>query len=164
MNDPIENRQNALVEFFQATFGHEDLLFQIDLFPLPIELFAPDGTSLYINRAFWECFNIPNSSQIVGHLNLLQDAVLNDEMGLSEYLRWIFEGETLSVSDIKVPFDEMVLRYDVKKTGFDIDAMYQDITSFPIWDQRKKIAYIVTYLLPRECIWRGRTSQEHEST
>lgn len=100
----MDNQKNFIEESFQSAFSNEALLFQIvNLFPMQIEIFAPDGTSIFLNRAFLEVFNISVPGQIIGRLNILQDPYANDELGLREYLKRVFEGETLSVSDIKVP-------------------------------------------------------------
>lgn len=133
---------------FQLAFGNEDLLFQVvDLFPIPIEIFAPDGTTVFANRAALEMWNISGPDQIVGKYNLLKDPVVNDELGLREYVRRAFEGETLSVSDVKVTLEDMSDRYEAKNKNFDIEALYNDILSFPIWDQNKNIAYIVNVFI-----------------
>lgn len=156
MNDPINEHQNKLAESFQAAFGNEDLLFQIvDLFPIPIEIFDPDGTTLFVNRAFLEVFNISSLDQIIGQYNIVRDPVVNDELGLREYVHRAFQGETLSVSDIKVPFYDMGSRYEIRKEDFDVDALYQDITSFPIWSETKKIAYVVNVFITKR-IYQGR--------
>jgi len=48
MNEHIHERQNDLAQSFQSAFGNEDLLSQlVDLFPIPIEVFAPDGTTVF---------------------------------------------------------------------------------------------------------------------
>ncbi len=157
MSNSNESQKNTLADSFQSAFGNGDLLFQIvDLFPMPIEIFSPDGTTVFANRAFLEEYNISGPEQIVGLYNILQDPVVNDELGLREYVRRAFEGETLSVSDIKVPFDDMSNRYDARKSDFNVDAMFKDITSFPIWDHSKNIAYIVNVFVTNR-IYQGRS-------
>lgn len=147
---------NNLVQSFQSAFGNEELLFQlVDLFPIPIEIFAPDGTSVFVNRACCELWNVPGPEQIVGNYNILEDPVVNDELGLREYVRRGFEGETLSVSDIKVPFDDMASRYEARDSSFDVFALYTDITCFPIWDKEQKIAYIVNVFITKS-LYQGR--------
>lgn len=149
MNSAMMNDKKIIMEkAFQSAFSNEDLLFQVvDLFPIPIEIFAPDGTTVFANRAALEMWNISGSDQIVGRYNLQKDPVVNDELGLREYVRRAFEGETLSVSDIKVALEDMSGRYEAKSESFDIEALYTDIHSFPIWDQNKKIAYIVNVFI-----------------
>jgi AraC-like DNA-binding protein len=157
MNAPIEEKKFLMEKAFQSAFGNEDLLFQIvDLFPIPIEIFAPDGATVFANRAALEMWNISGPDQIVGQYNLLKDPVVNDELGLREYVRRAFEGETLSVSDIKVALDDMSSRYEAKKSDFDIEALYSDIHSFPIWDPNKNIAYVVNVFVTTR-MYQGRS-------
>lgn len=157
MINPLENQERFLIGSFQSAFGNEDLLFQIvDLFPMPIEIFSPDGTTVYANRAFLEEYNISGLEQIIGNYNILEDPVVNDELGLREYVSRAFQGETLSVSDIKVPFNDMSSRYETRNSDFDIQAMYKDITSFPIWDQKKNITYIVNVFVTTR-MYQGRS-------
>lgn len=146
-----------IAESFQSAFGHEELLFQIvDLFPMPIEIFAPDGTTMFANRAALEMWNIFGPEQIVGKYNLINDPVVNDELGLREYVRRAFEGEILSVSDVKVALEDMSERYEARSKNFDIDALYTDIHSFPIWDKNRKIAYIVNVFIATR-MYQGRS-------
>ncbi|MDF2948426.1 MAG: transcriptional regulator, AraC family [Sedimentibacter sp.] len=153
----VENPHNSMAESFQSAFGNEELLFQIvDLFPIPIEIFAPDGTTMFANRAALEIWNISKAEQIVGHYNLLKDPVVNDELGMREYVRRAFLGETISVSDVKVTLEDMSERYEAKSDNFGINALYTDIHSFPIWDQNRNIAYIVNVFITTR-IYEGRS-------
>ena len=157
MDHLVENQKNSMAESFQSAFGNEELLSQIvDLFPIPIEIFAPDGTTMFANRAALEMWNISGSEQIVGQYNLMDDPVVNDELGLREYVRRAFEGETLSVSDVKVALEDMSGRYEAKSENFDVEALYTDIHSFPIWDQNRKIAYIVNVFITTR-MYQGRS-------
>ena len=152
----MNEQENNLVRSFQSAFGNEELLFQlVDLFPIPIEIFAPDGTSVFVNRACCEVWNVPGPEHIVGKYNIIEDPVVNDELGLREYVKRGFEGETISVSDIKVPFDDLSKRYEAKDNLFDVFALYTDITCFPIWDKEQKIAYVVNIFITKS-LYQGR--------
>ena len=51
---------------FRALIGNEGLNYQIlDLLPIPIEIFSPDGTTIFANRAVLELNNIPDASYLV---------------------------------------------------------------------------------------------------
>ncbi|KUG03357.1 transcriptional regulator, arac family [hydrocarbon metagenome] len=157
MNTPIDDKKALIERSFQLAFDNDSLLFQIvDLFPMPIEIFAPDGTTVFVNRAFLEEYNISGPDQIVGKYNLLKDPVVNDELGLREYLLRAFEGETLSASDVKVPFKDMSSRYNTRNEDFDVEALYKDINSFPIWDGNNNIAYIVNVFVTTR-MYQGRS-------
>lgn len=156
MEEHISTQQSNLAQSFQSAFGNEDLLFQlVDLFPIPIEIFAPDGTTVFVNRACCELWNVPGPEHIIGNYNIIKDPVVNDELGLREYVRRGFEGETLSVSDVKVPLDDLSNRYEAKDSSFDVSALYTDITCFPIWDKHQKIAYIVNIFITSS-LYQGR--------
>lgn len=156
MKENANIQEKNLVKSFQAAFGNEELLFQlVDLFPIPIEIFAPDGTTVFVNRACCEMWNVTGPEQIIGNYNILKDPVVNDELGLREYVRRGFEGETLSVSDIKVPLDDLSNRYEARDSSFDIFALYTDISCFPIWDEAQKIAYVVNVFVTKS-LYQGR--------
>ena len=47
MESSMKDRQNDIIESFQSIFGKEELLAKvIECFPYPIEVYAPDGTSV----------------------------------------------------------------------------------------------------------------------
>lgn len=128
----------------QALFAWESHLFQaVDLFPIPIGVFLPDGGSAFFNRAFQACFGIP-SDRIVRKLNVLNDPYIRTELGLAKPLQRAFAGEMVSLPDIRVPLEEILRRYGPGNSVSGITAMYQSITCFPVWNQEGKIAYIVS--------------------
>lgn len=94
MTDVFAPFQKEMLESFQNAFQYEGMLFQlVDMFPLPIETFLPDGTTVYGNRAALHYNIVSGLDQVVGINNLLKDPVVNDVMGLREYVRRAFEGE-----------------------------------------------------------------------
>lgn len=49
MKNLFSESVNPIVNSFQPIFGNEELLFQmVDLFPIPIEIFAPDGMAVML--------------------------------------------------------------------------------------------------------------------
>lgn len=138
---------NLVVASSQALLIRADHLFEtVDLFPIPIGIFTPSGASAYLNGAFQECFGIL-PDHVVGKLNILEDPFLRNELGLSEYLRRVFDGEVLSISDIRAPFEEILRRYGVREIPPGTATLYQNITCFPVWNQNREIAYIVALFL-----------------
>ena len=120
----------------QALFAWESHLFQaVDLFPIPIGVFLPDGGSAFFNSAFQACFGIP-SDRIVGKLNVLNDPYIRTELGLAKPLQRAFAGEMVSLPDIRVPLEEILRRYGPGNSVSGITAMYQSITCFPVWENR----------------------------
>ncbi len=100
-------------------------------------------------------WNVTGPDQIVGKYNILKDPVVNDELGLREYVQRGFDGETISVSDVKVPLDDLSKRYETNDALFDVFALYSDITCFPIWDKEQKIAYVVNIFITKS-LYQGR--------
>ena len=58
-----------------------DLFSVLKLFPVPMEVFSPDGVSLFINQAFVDFFRI-SAQEIVGKLNILNDTYIYQTLGL----------------------------------------------------------------------------------
>ena len=80
MDTPINDRKILIENAFQSAFGNEDLLFPVvDLFPLPIKIFTPDGNVAFANRAVLEMWNISDPTQIVGKYNLKMVAFGTDK-------------------------------------------------------------------------------------
>jgi len=55
--------------------------------------------------------------------------------------------------DIRVPLEEIAERYGVK--DFDKEAIYQDITLFPLLDDEKCVIYVVAFLVNKR-VYRGK--------
>jgi hypothetical protein len=48
----MENRQNGIIESFQVLLRKEELLAKVIGFdPMPIQVYASDGTSVLVNKA-----------------------------------------------------------------------------------------------------------------
>ena len=68
-----------------------------------------------------------------------------------------FQGETVFFPDVKVPPEDIPQRYGIR--DLDVEAVYQDITLFPIPDDKQKVAYVVALLINRR-VYRGRNEIE----
>ena len=121
----------------------------LDLFPIPIEVFRPDGVSTYVNSAFLDCFHIPNPDMIVGKFNALQDTFILENAALAQHIKNAFLGEYKILKDIRVPFSEMMRRYYPYIDIPESDDLYQDIYSFPIKDEYGNLQYIVTIFVTK---------------
>jgi len=141
---PPDNATSAeLADIFRGLMKSHHLVFQfLDLFPYAIEVFAPDGTSVFINRSCCEDMNIDDGTQVVGVYNILKDPVVLDVLGQREIIEKAFKGERITAHDIRVPHEETSERYDTKGESFK-KILYKDITCFPLWDDYQQIAYIV---------------------
>ena len=126
------------------------------MFPVPIQIFSPDGLTVFASRAVLEMWNISDASQIVGKYNLLEDAVVNERLGLSDYVQRVFAGETVRVTDVKVPLDAFSKWYQPRDSNYAVRSMYVDILNFPIWNEEKQITHIVSVFIPNR-IYGGKT-------
>lgn len=148
MEKLIHNEDNQIMASFQAVFGNEEMLFKVaELFPVPIQIFTPDGNTIFASRAVLEMWNISDVSQIVGKYNLLKDPVVNERLGLSDYVRRVFRGEIVRVPDVKVPLEDFSKWYQARNNDYAIKSMYVDILNFPIFDDHHAITHIVSVFI-----------------
>lgn len=151
MNNPYDftNLSGA----FQALIVNPELMFQFfDMFPIPIEIFAPDGTSVYLNRALLELNNIPDANLIVGKYNLVNDPVCNDQLGLREGIQRAFRGETVELKDFPAPIQDLVDRGVIE--GKPYEAVFMDLYLFPVWNG-DQLAYVVNIFVVKR-MYQGR--------
>ena len=142
------NSGNELVKAFQNC--DKSVFFQLlENFPYAIEIFAPDGTAVYINQVCCEQYNIADRSQIVGRYNILADPVTNDVLGLREEIKRVFNGEKRTAYDVRLPFEDTDTRYD-KKTDDFYKALYMDITGLPLKNKKGKVIYVVMIFVAKQ--------------
>jgi len=153
----MDGRQNNIMESFQMLIGKEELLAKvIEFFPYPIQVYAPDGTSVLVNEAMLNEYHASNPDTVVGKYNVLKDPAVI-ATGQLHVLKRAFQGETVFFPDVKVPLEEIAERYGIQ--DFDVEAVYQDITVFPILDDRKRVIYVVAFLINRR-VYRGKDEIE----
>ncbi len=135
----------------------EELLAKVvEIFPYPIQVYAPDGTSVLVNEAMLTEYHAISPDMVVGKYNIFKDpAVL--ATGQLHVLKRAFQGETVFFTDARVPLEEIAERYGIP--DFDVEAVYQDITVFPILDDAKRVIYVVALLINRR-IYRGKNEIE----
>ncbi|HRU41598.1 MAG TPA: AraC family transcriptional regulator, partial [Candidatus Diapherotrites archaeon] len=68
-----------------------------------------------------------------------------------------FQGETVFFPDVRVPLEDIAERYDIK--DLDVEALYQDITVFPILDDMNRVAFVVALMINRR-VYRGKDEIE----
>ena len=74
MGSSMKDRQNDMIESFQSLFGKEELLAKvIECFPYPIQVYAPDGTSVLVNKALLNEYHVSSPDMIVGKYNVFKD-------------------------------------------------------------------------------------------
>ncbi len=157
MGNNIDERQNSIIDSFQSLFGEKELLAKvIEFFPYPIQVYAPDGTSVLVNRAMLSESHVSSADTIVGKYNVLKDPSVI-ATGQLHVLRQAFQGETVFFPDAKVPLEDIAERYGIQ--DFDVEAVYQDITVFPILDDEERVIYVVALLINRR-VYRGKNEIE----
>ena len=133
----MENMQNGISELLRSSLGREELLTKvIECFPYPIEVYAPDGTTVLVNRAMLNEYHISDPDEVVGKYNLFKDPFIIAS-GQINAVKKAFQGETVFFPDVKVPLEEIAKRYRIR--DLDVEAVYQDITLFPIPDDKQKV-------------------------
>jgi len=153
----IECGQNSITESFQSFFGREELLAKvIDCFPYSIQVYAPDGTSVLVNKAILQEFHVSDPEAVVGKYNIFKDPYIITS-GQINVLKRAFQGETVFFHNIKVPLEDIIKRYGIR--DLDVEALYQDITLFPIFDDLKRVAYVVALMINRR-VYRGKDEIE----
>jgi AraC-like DNA-binding protein len=145
MNEHEEERQSNIVRSFQSMFGKEELLEKIvELFPYPIQVAAPDGVLILMNEAFLRTFKVPDKDLVIGKYNLLNDIFIENG-GLKEYVSRAFRGETIKLSDIKVPIPDILKMFGEKE--LEPDSLFLNITSFPIFNEHHQLSCVVSVFI-----------------
>ncbi|NLX90103.1 MAG: helix-turn-helix transcriptional regulator [Firmicutes bacterium] len=152
MGNKMEGKQNNIIESLQSLSGKEELLARvIEFFPYPIQVYAPDGTSVLVNHALLSEYHISSQDMVVGKYNIFKDPYIA-ALGQLHVLKRAFQGETVFFPDVKVPLEDIAERYGIQ--DYDVEAVYQDITVFPILDDTKRVIYVVALLINRR-VYRG---------
>jgi AraC family transcriptional regulator len=157
MGSSMKDKQNEMIESFQLLFGKEELLAKvIEFFPYPIQVYAPDGTSVLVNKALLNEYHVSSPDMIVGKYNVFKDPSVI-ETGQLHMLKRAFQGETVFFPDVRVPLEDIAERYGIQDS--DVEAVYQDITVFPILDDLKQVIYVVALLINRR-VYKGKDEIE----
>ncbi|MDD4323750.1 MAG: helix-turn-helix domain-containing protein [Eubacteriales bacterium] len=147
----MEDKHKYLTDSFQAAFGDDELSARvIENLPFPIQIFDPQGTSVMVNRAFLEEFKIKSVDDVVGKFNILQDPLASEYI---DEIRPAFAGESSHILNVKVPTLNIAERHGYD--SLDAYAIYQDISCFPIFNNEKKLSYVVIVMINRR-VYRDR--------
>ena len=153
----MNDMRNNITESFQSLFGKKDLLSKvIECFPYPIQVYSPDGTSVLVNKAMLAEYHASGPEAVIGKYNVFKDPDVI-ATGQVHALRRAFQGETVFFPDIRVPLEGIAERYGIK--DFDVEAVYQDITVFPILDNERQVIYVAALLVNRR-VYRGKEEIE----
>jgi len=153
----METKQNDVIASLQSPFRKEELLAKvIECFPYPIQIYAPDGTSLLVNKALMKEYHLDSPDIVVGKYNIFKDPDII-ATGQVDMIRRAFSGEAVFFSDVKVPLEGIAKRYGIQ--DFDAEAVYQDITLFPILDDERQVICVAALLINRR-VYRGKDEIE----
>jgi AraC family transcriptional regulator len=156
MNDS-DRLHNNLTEPFQSFSGKEELLARIiEFFPYPIQVYDTEGTSVLVNKALLSEYHVSDPDLIVGKYNIFKDPYII-ALGQIPAIKRAFRGETVFFHDIKVPLEDIAERYGIR--DLDAKAIYQDITIFPVFDDEKRVKYVVAFLINRR-VYKGKDEIE----
>ncbi len=145
------------MDSLQSLLGKEELLAKvIKNFPYPIQVYAPDGTSVLVNETMLREYHVSNPDMVVGNYNILKDpdVIATGQLPL---LKRAFQGETVFFPEVRAPLENIAHRYGIP--DFDVEAVYQDITVFPILDDLKRVIYVVAFMINRR-VYRGQNEIE----
>ena len=132
---------DVFAHFLQIIPDNKGFMFQaFDMFPIPMEVFTPDGTSVFVNRAILKSHAIPDASLIIGKYNILNDPVVNDQMGLREKIKRAFQGEATFEYDIDMPIQNLVDRGIIDEKPF--EKSFMDYYLYPV-KNNGKVTFVI---------------------
>ncbi len=129
---PVSYPSSACAELFQDIIRH---------CPYPVHIAAVDGSLIEANEAFYAFFQVHDSESLYSKYNILLDPDLA-KWGIKEYLQRAFLGEVVELSGIKVPVQDLVRRFSNEELSE--EEIYQNITSFPVFDNTGTLECVVT--------------------
>lgn len=144
-NELEKKNRKKLVEAFQAEIANNNRIVQfLEAFPYMLEIFAPDGTAVFINYKFCEAYNLARPEEFIGDYNIFEDTYVLNHLNIRSVIERIFKGEAVVINNFRTPFEEWRkdYSYTLKKDVIN-EFQVHEITSFPILDEQGKIAYII---------------------
>ena len=140
------NDLSSLPDACKDLIGNREFVSQkFDQFPLPIEIFAADGTSIFANRAFLEFANIQDASLIVGKYNVHHDPVCLEIFG-QETLDRMARGESGFFPDLPMPYQNHVDRGVIARKP--VEAATVSMFCIPVWSG-DAFLYAVCVFIPK---------------
>jgi len=134
-NNPVND---VFKRFLRKLPENRDFMFKfLDMFPIPIEIFEPDGNEVFVNQALVKLNNLPDASYITGKYNVLNDPLINDQMGMRDSIRKAFDGEPVVACDVVAPIRDVIKRGLVNEKSY--EKSFMDFYLYPIMKGRKLI-------------------------
>lgn len=117
----------------------------LDRFPYSVNITAIDGTMIYGNEAFFTGVLSDARESALGSYNILQEEML-EKWGLTEHIEKAFRGEQVVTLDLEFPNRSLIGTIYGKSYAF--FSLYNDINSFPIFDEAGRLLYVVSVFIP----------------
>ena len=125
-----------IIQWFQGQSAGNGRWYQVfGMFPIPVEIFAADGTAVYANQALLDLVNIKEPSLLIGKYNLLKDPVCNDQIGYRKEIQQAFRGLPVICKGFPAPIQDVEERRIIKGKPFEKAMM--DLYLYPTWENDK---------------------------
>ena len=140
----------ADIKSLQTLYESKELMFRIlETFPVPVEIFSADGTTVFVNRAFLDLNGIEDSNSIVGKYNLLKEIEGDAQLRLQDGIQRAFDGETVLISEFTASAQDYVDLGIVKEKPF--EAAVMDAHLCPVYlgtaQDSGELCYVVCVLI-----------------
>ncbi len=137
---PVISREYEVPDKFEKyLFGY------LEQFPLPIQVYRPDGMLAFANSASLDLVHIPSFNLLDGSFNILTDPVIESWGDVRGDIIKSFQGKTVRFEHLKVPIQEIIKRFEINELCF--DSSFQDIICFPAYDNRKQLTYVIHFFI-----------------
>jgi AraC-like DNA-binding protein len=147
-NPEIDNFAKSL----QMLIENKEFVFQfMDMFPIPVEVFDEDGTTIFMNKAGQEWLNIKDIDLVVGKYNVRKDPVM-EQMGMKDSIQKAYHGEAVVRYDVIPPVEDLVNRGVIDEKPFELS--FTDWHLYPI-KTGKKVVFVV-FVCPIKKLYHGR--------
>jgi AraC family transcriptional regulator len=116
-----------------------------DRFPYRINITAADGTLVYANGAFSDGMLEGFQASLLGQYNIFAEENL-EKWGLKTHVEKAFSGQAVFTPTVEFP--NRTLIGESYGTDYAFVSLYEDINSYPMFDNAGKLSYVVTVFLP----------------
>jgi len=132
----------CFLKFLRMLPDDKEFIFQfLDFFPIPVEIFSPDGTVVFFNKAVQKLNNVSDPGLLIGKYNVRNDPVCNDQMGLRNGIQRAFlHGEACTILDVVIPVQDLIDRNVINERPF--EKAFADWYLYPV-KKGKKLAFVV---------------------
>ncbi|MBI5667722.1 MAG: PAS domain S-box protein [Chloroflexi bacterium] len=131
--------QEALEQALGMLQVSYDTLYRlIEQSPVGIQVFDTGGLCLNANSALLELFGVPDRNELIGHFNILTDAMSEAAGTRAGYLRAL-EGEMVHLPQVYFDFAQADPRYTTGMAGRRVFS----VAFFPVYDQQNTIVNVV---------------------